>query len=898
MHLTDIPNVLAEQFNTSRKFAESLLQQTGSQPIAELLRDAKWSDLTADKISYEFLVELLAFQFASPVRWIETQNLLFGALRTERLIEIGPAPTLFTMAKRTLETFDTVNPYVQREILWYNRDKSKIYFDAPETMAVAEPISVASAPVAPVATPVVAAAAPTGVSAQTLPEEAPSALDFIHVITAQKTKQSLSAIRNDASLKSISAGKSALQNELQGELEAEFESSKAALQSAGNISEMPFSQLATLVQTNYKQPGKRSADLVNKSLARVLPGGYSPASARKYLGDDWGLATAIRQHNVFVVGLSIEPSSRLSSPAAAEEWLDKAATLYASKRGITLQKGAASAPVAQAAPVAAGPVVGAAASIPDQPPSALDAMRSVIAIKMKKPFDAVSPSATLKELSAGKSALQNEVVGDLIKEFSVKGEPNGVTEMDLASLASALTAKSPYARLGPVTAPLVARLLSSKMPAGFSNSSVRGYLKSQYGLGDGRADGVMLMALPNEPASRLATEADARQFWDSMSQQYAKNNGIDLQSSVRSSGTVQLAAGAMVDPKVRSDLQALFERQIRAFKQFIEPEGSQSDHGLVASLRTQLNDLESSMRLWNDEHGGSAYFEGLNSVFDSRKERMFDSYWAWVRQDCLSLYYDYACGRAPAWNLEVRNRIYHIKNRSTPHALQMVEYYKTKAQKDGFPEIVRFISMLHEALSASLAAPARYRELLRPQKPSVSIDSTGAIVYKEIDRPESKDMIQYVEEMIRGRPVNLDSPEGEKVPYIFVQQSVSSKVPIDAARSENLFNVLRKIAVDGVGFTGKVALVTGCGEGSIGLEVLKALLSGGATVYATTSRFDGERVAQLYQQAYNDRGAKGSKLILLPFNQASKSDIDNLIERIPKSSFQGQLSSSVAFVSP
>lgn len=871
--VTDIPNVLAESFQTSKAFAERLFEQTKSAPIAELLKhsDEEWAKIPQKQICYELLVELLAFQFASPVRWIETQNLLFGVLRTELLIEIGPAPTLFTMAKRTLESFDALSPFVQRDVMWYNRDKSKIYFEAssapphqaPQDVAVAQaPHPVAAA--APLAQ--VAFAASTA-----LLEEPPSAQDFIQVLVALKVKQPLASLAADASLKSIAAGKSALQNELQGEVEAEFESSKAALQQAGNVAELPLTQLGALVQPQYSQPGKRSLDLVGKSVARALPGGFSAAQARSYLARIFGISTPNRQHNVLVLGASMEPPARLSSPAAAEEWLGTVAALYSSRRGISLQHASQTTLVAVSPSASVAPAL----AIPDEPPSPSDVIRTIVAIKMKKPFDSVAVSANLKDLAAGKSALQNEVVGDLAKEFALSSEPNGVTEMDLQTLATALTSKQPYSRLGPISSALVARFISSKMPAGFSMASIRSYLRSQFGLGDGRTESVLLRSLTSEPPSRIATEGEARSFWDSMASSYAKQSGIALSTS--SAAAVHSAAG-VVDTQIRSDLQVLFERQIRALQSFVDPSRLGSSDTLVSSLRNQVSELEASLRLWNDEHGGASYIDGLAPMFDSRKERVFDSFWAWVRQDCLSLFYDYACGRAPAWNLEVRNRIYHIKNRSTPEALKMVEYYKSKSEKDGFPEIVRFITMLHEALSASLTSSARYRELLRPQKPMVSVDSNGALVYREVDRPQSKDMIEYVEEMSRGRPLDLDKLSEERIPFLFVQKHVGSKT-IDSSRTDMFFSVLRKLAVDGIGFTGKVALVTGCGEGSIGLEVLKALLSGGATVYATTSRFDGGRVSQLYQQAYNDRGAKGSRLILLPFNQASKSDIDNLIER-------------------
>jgi malonyl CoA-acyl carrier protein transacylase len=50
-------------------------------------------------IGVNILIELLAYQFASPVRWIETQDYLFRN-NVDRVVELGPASTLVDMAKR------------------------------------------------------------------------------------------------------------------------------------------------------------------------------------------------------------------------------------------------------------------------------------------------------------------------------------------------------------------------------------------------------------------------------------------------------------------------------------------------------------------------------------------------------------------------------------------------------------------------------------------------------------------------------------------------------------------------------------------------------------------------------------------------------------------------------
>jgi len=84
---------------------------------------------------------------------------------------------------------------------------------------------------------------------------------------------------------------------------------------------------------------------------------------------------------------------------------------------------------------------------------------------------------------------------------------------------------------------------------------------------------------------------------------------------------------------------------------------------------------------------------------------------------------------------------------------------------------------------------------------------------------------------------------------------------------------------DGLTFQGKNVLMTGAGAGSIGAEVLQGLLSGGAKVIVTTSRFSRE-VTEYYQSMYTKFGSRGSQLVVVPFNQGSKQDVEALVNYI------------------
>ena len=80
-------------------------------------------------------------------------------------------------------------------------------------------------------------------------------------------------------------------------------------------------------------------------------------------------------------------------------------------------------------------------------------------------------------------------------------------------------------------------------------------------------------------------------------------------------------------------------------------------------------------------------------------------------------------------------------------------------------------------------------------------------------------------------------------------------------------------------YSAEVAVVTGASKGSIAASVVGKLLDGGATVIATTSKLDDERLA-FYRNLYRDHARFGASLWVVAANMASYSDIDALAEWI------------------
>ena len=76
--------------------------------------------------------------------------------------------------------------------------------------------------------------------------------------------------------------------------------------------------------------------------------------------------------------------------------------------------------------------------------------------------------------------------------------------------------------------------------------------------------------------------------------------------------------------------------------------------------------------------------------------------------------------------------------------------------------------------------------------------------------------------------------------------------------------------------TAQVALLTGAGIGSINIELVKALLQGGAVVVVTMFVRHEQRQKQLYKEMrsiYETYGSKGSKLYLPWANCSSQQDV-------------------------
>jgi fatty acid synthase subunit alpha, fungi type len=221
-----IPNLVASPFTVNKAYAELIYNRTSLPRLSKVLR--KWDEEhwgapeQRQKLAWVLIVELLSYQFASPVRWIETQDLFFEQFKFERFAEIGPSPTLTGMAARTLKAKheakdDSTGPVRcvfcvlkdQKEIYYQFEDESEVTSepDVPPEAATSSPAPVAAAPAVVTPPPVPTATA----SPATSIEDAPiRAVDILAAIVSQKLKKQFSEIPLSKSVKDLSNGKSTL----------------------------------------------------------------------------------------------------------------------------------------------------------------------------------------------------------------------------------------------------------------------------------------------------------------------------------------------------------------------------------------------------------------------------------------------------------------------------------------------------------------------------------------------------------------------------------------------------------------------------------------------------------------------------------------------------------------
>ena len=422
-------------------------------------------------------------------------------------------------------------------------------------------------------------------------------------------------------------------------------------------------------------------------------------------------------------------------------------------------------------------------------------------------------------------------------------------------------------RLGKQTSRMVEQLLASKMPGGFSVNSARKYLESRWGLGEGRQDSCLLAAVVLAPAVRLPAEQAAHQFFDDIANKHIAAAGLSsLQDSEENDGGAPATA---VDPEALKNLKA--EQNVIARKK-LELYAEQLQIDLQAGLKSYavaqntITELEAKLDLWTNEHG-DAYAAGIKPMVDTRKVRVYDSWWNWALMDAFALFHELTTGTLKGNAHDLGSRTFRIMNRSTPKLVEVLQYMVTVCQsEDGeaYKVAEEIVKSLIAECKSTMGQPPVFRDFVASMAPKTTIDEEGKISVAEVPRLKNETEASLF-------TIKRKGPSG----WVTDQESTNTYLECFGASSK-----------PGIDFEHRVVLLTGAGAGSIGSEILRGLLSGGAKVVVTTSSFSLD-VTRFYQGIYVTYGAPGSQLVVVPFNQGSQQDIEALLEYIYDSSKGG-----------
>lgn len=359
-----------------------------------------------------------------------------------------------------------------------------------------------------------------------------------------------------------------------------------------------------------------------------------------------------------------------------------------------------------------------------------------------------------------------------------------------------------------------------------------------------------------------------------------------------SSGGAEHATSAISSvelDKIQAKHKRLLKQQIDLFAAYVEH--NLLEYSQVADNKAgEIINLQKDIDLWLGEHG-QGYFEGITPMFSWLKTRRYDSFWNWARQDVFMLYHDIIFGNLLSVDRDVTAKCFHVMNRASSELVKYMELLISQLSKllyvEGRESSVeltkKYSTMLVGLVKESVSSPPRFKDVSTHLRPSVRISNDGMIEYSEERRQGIKNFESYVVEMMGGSQKVADRWRlGKRLPHVFIRDHSIEDHSVwsyNENKSKIYFDTLKQMAADGVSYAGRTALMTGCGKGSIGCEILKGLLSGGAQVVVTTSSFNRSTV-DFFRSIYECHGARSSCLIVAPFNQGSVQDVESLIEYI------------------
>ena len=316
-----VPNLVARPFELSEDFIDEMIAATGYQHLETFKKNPR-------KHGRKILIELLAWQFASPVRWIETQEYLADSV--EQLVEIGPgsAPVLCNMFLSSTRHRERI-PMV----LHAARDFDTVLGMGAEE---AEPEPAVEEPAAPVAqAPVAAAVQPTvsnviAATAGPIEDQEWDVGAALKAILALRVGRPIDGIAQSETIDGLLGGNSARRNQLLLDIGKEY-----SIGAVDGAHELPLGELVEALEraggARYRHPGAILKAAQTQALGTL---GVTKKTVMSRLSADFGLETGRAEAVLSTLGVELDTHSKDGDPVKS------AASAYARREGISLERSA------------------------------------------------------------------------------------------------------------------------------------------------------------------------------------------------------------------------------------------------------------------------------------------------------------------------------------------------------------------------------------------------------------------------------------------------------------------------------------------------------------------------------------------------------------------------------
>ncbi len=354
-----IPNLVARPFELTQDFVDSILAVVPSERLANV------DVATANEhtLARDLLIELLSWQFASPVRWIETQELLINTV--DEIVEVGLAasPTLTNLALRSMDIIGLSVPVRNVE-----RDQDIVMLndaaqapaaevaepeEAPAESAAEAPATSAPAAPAPAAEPAPTPAAEPAAGAGGPVTDLPfAAADAIDVLFAFQNKIRVDQIVGNDTTEILTGGVSSRRNQLLMDLSAEL--GVAAIDGAADAEISVLHQRVNVAAPTYQPFGPVISDALTTNLRQLFgAAGIKPAQVGERVTNTWSLPASWVPHVEAEIllgtreGESVRGGNlgdlpqKAANKAEAEALIDAAIQAVAAKHGQSVSRGSA-----------------------------------------------------------------------------------------------------------------------------------------------------------------------------------------------------------------------------------------------------------------------------------------------------------------------------------------------------------------------------------------------------------------------------------------------------------------------------------------------------------------------------------------------------------------------------